>query len=192
MIGKNNKKLQAQQDADKIIKYSLRKMKVRGAASVAIAAFFLLGGTSVAKAEEGLAEQPVTSLNDALTEDEADPLPVETAETSNSDSAETAPLTEEKQPTVKLFLEKKVKELKELDKSGKTEESVKQLEELIKKAEELLADESATQEQVDKAVLDLQKAELELVDKAEVVADETKTETEKAETPTENVSSTAT
>ncbi|MGT2827484.1 lectin-like domain-containing protein, partial [Streptococcus himalayensis] len=76
MVGKNNKLMQAKRDGEKFTKYSLRKMKVRGAASVMIAAFFLLGGgASVVYAEEAVTDtaassQVVSNSNPASSEQE--------------------------------------------------------------------------------------------------------------------------
>ena len=195
MVGKNNQYLKTTKQGTKVESYSIKKFKV-GTASVVIGASIFLGAGAVAQAAEEVSNNTtVNNTTNAAAKEEAPKAIEKSATVENTKESVAAAVAEKvgaeasKQETVKAeakvnkeilkdsiaSLEAKIKSAPDADKTA-----VETAREVLEKAKAVLANDAATQEEVDAQVQTVQALST-VVTEVQAAGVTAKTEEKKAE-----------
>ena len=185
MVGKNNQYLKTTKQGTKVESYSIKKFKV-GTASVVIGASIFLGAGAVAQAAEEVSNNTtVDNTTNAAAKEEAPKAVEKSATVENTKESVAAAVAEKVGAEAKVnkeilkdsiaSLEAKIKSAPDADKTA-----IDTAKEVLEKAKAVLANDAATQEEVDAQVQTVQALST-VVTEAQAAGVTAKTEEKKAE-----------
>ena len=185
MVGKNNQYLKTTKQGTKVESYSIKKFKV-GTASVVIGASIFLGAGAVAQAAEEVSNNTtVDNTTNAAAKEEAPKAIEKSATVENTKESVAAAVAEKVGAEAKVnkeilkdsiaSLEAKIKSAPDADKTA-----IDTAKEVLEKAKAVLANDAATQEEVDAQVQTVQALST-VVTEAQAAGVTAKTEEKKAE-----------